>query len=341
MDLFKTTFLKEDINYISEVLKSGNLGYGQLVNKFQEDFSSYSNKKYNIATNSASGAAFMIFAYLKEKYGACDVYTTSIGFISPVWAAKHFGHNLIFVDVDDNLLFDIDDYYEKRKWRCERYSDGGITPVLMPILYGGVSNIPGFDDIKGGYNEIVVVDSAHCATPTIKSNFTFFSFHPFKPIAASDGGMISTKDKKAADYFTLYRNFGRENINGTYDVVTNGFKFYMNNLNAGIALTQLKRYNDNLRVRKQCHNTVKDLKLNGRLLIHDTKSSYYFGTLICDPNSVKELTEKYPTSKHYPLIHKTKLINDDCDLPNTEKLHKLIVNLPLYDENIYNSRSRS
>ena len=37
----------------------------------------------------------------------------------------------------------------------------------------------------------------------------------------------------------------------------------MNNLNAGIALTQLKRYNDNLNVRKQCHNVVKNLNHNG------------------------------------------------------------------------------
>ena len=337
MNLFKTTLLEDDIDFISEVLRSGNLGYGPMVNTFQEEFAPYSNKEYNTATNSASGAAFMIFAYLKEKYGSCDVYTTSIGFISPVWAAKHFGHNLIFVDVNDNLLFDINDYYEKRNFRCKRYSDEGITPVLMPILYGGISNIPGFNNIKGGYNEIVVVDSAHCATPTIKSDFTFFSFHPFKPIAASDGGMISTDDKEATDYFNVYRNFGRENINGTYDVVSDGFKFYMNNLNAGIALTQLKRYNDNLNVRKQCHNTIKNLKLKGRLLPHNIKSSYYFDTLICDENNVKDLYEKYPTSKHYPLIHKTKLINQTENIPNTERLHKLILNLPLYDENIYNS----
>ena len=340
MNLFKTTLIKEDIDFISKVLQSGNLGYGPMVNKFQEEFAVYSKKKYNVATNSASAAAFMIFAYLKDKYGVCDVYTPSLGFISPVWAAKHFDHNLIFVDVDDNLLFDIDDYYKKRKLRCERYSDGGITPVLMPILYGGVSNIPGFNDIKGGYNEIVVVDSAHCVTPTIESDFIFFSFHPFKPVAASDGGMISTENKEAVDYFNLYRNFGRENINGTYDVVSNGFKFYMNNLNAGIALTQLKRYKDNLNVRKQCHNIVDNLKLKGRLLPHDNKSSYYFDTLICDSNNIKELKDTYPTSKHYPLIHKTKLINQKSNLPNTERLHKLIINLPLYDEHIYNSRSR-
>ena len=106
--------------------------------------------------------------------------------------------------------------------------------------------------------------------------------------------------------------------------------------NAGIALTQLKRYNDNLNVRKQCHNVVKNLNLNGRLLPHDDNSSYYFDTLICDKDSITDLYAEYPTSKHYPLIHKTKLFNQKSNIPNTEKLHKLILNLPLFNKDIYN-----
>lgn len=325
MNLFQTTLIKEDIEFISEVLQSGNLGYGPMVNKFQEEFSSYSKKQYNIATNSASAAAFMIFAYLKEKYGVCDIYTPSLGFTSPAWAAKHFGHNIIFVDINDNLLFDCDDYLSKRK--------GNNKPIVMPVLYGGVSHIDNWK-LKG--DEIVIVDSAHCVTPIIPCDFLFFSFHPFKPVAASDGGMVSTNNKEATDFFILYRNFGRENKNRTYDVVSNGFKFYMNNLNAGIALTQLKRYNDNLNVRKQCHNVVKNLNLNGRLLPHDDNSSYYFDTLICDKDSITDLYAEYPTSKHYPLIHKTKLFNQKSNIPNTEKLHKLILNLPLFNKDIYN-----
>lgn len=338
MNLFKTRINKEDINFIAEILESGNLGYGSYVDEFQLLFEPYSGKKHNVAVNSASAAAFMIFAYLKEKYGPCDVYTTSLGFISPVWAARHFGHSVTFVDVDENLLFDIKDYKEKRRLRCERYTDGGIKPVLMPVLYGGVSTIPGFETLhKDGFNEIIVVDSAHCVTPVVKSDFTFFSFHPFKPIAASDGGMISTDNSEAVKWFNLYRNFGRHNSGSTYDVILDGFKFYMNNLNAGIAITQLQRYKENLSKRKYVYGIVKDLNLPGRLLEHDDLSSYYFGTLICKEEHVEELYRIYPTSKHYPLIHKTSLIKSNQILPTTEKLHKLILNLPLYDENIYNS----
>lgn len=331
MKLFQTKISDSAVGRISSVLQSGDLGFGPNVNLIEERFKDFSSKEYNVGVNSASAAAFMIFAYLKEKYGSCDVYTTSIGFTSPAWAAKHHGHNLIWVEVDENLLFDVEDYRNKRRLRCERYSDAGIKPVLMPILYGGVSDIKGLDKLsEDNYNEIIVVDSAHCVTPQIKSDFTFFSFHPYKPIAASDGGMISTDDESASEWFKSYRNFGRQNVDGTYDVTMDGFKFYMNNLNATIALTQLDSYGGNWAVRKQNHLTIQDMGLDGRLLPHDSKSSYYFATLICDEDKVDELYEKYPTSKHYPMLHKTKYFEDGTELPFTEGIHNYILNLPLY-----------
>lgn len=338
MQLFKTSINSEDLNTITDIIRSGELGFGPNVAKLEQAYKPFSNREYNTATSSASAAAFMIFAYLKEKYGECDIFTPSIGFTSPAWAAKHFGHELVWVDVDDNLLFDIKDYRRKRRNACERYTDGGKKIVLMPILYGGVSTIPGFDSIKeDNYREIIVVDSAHCATPTIKSDFTFFSFHPYKPIAASDGGMISTDSEDAANWFNHYRNFGRENVNGTYDIVADGFKFYMNNLNASIALTQLDRYQDNLKVRKNVYSLIEELNLDGTLTQHDESSSYYFATLKCNKESISKLLPKYPTSKHYPMLHKTTYFKTDVVLPNTEKIHKLILNLPLYDKDVYNS----
>jgi dTDP-4-amino-4,6-dideoxygalactose transaminase len=328
--LFKTKINDEDVDFISDVIRNGNIGFGDNVNVFEKEFRSFSKKQFNVATNSASASAYMIFAYLMEKFGKCDVYTTSIGFVSPAWSAMHLGHNVIFVDVDDNLLFDINHYKSIKK-------ETGRKKVLMPVLYGGVSTIQGFENLD---DEIVIVDAAHCVTPTIKSDYTFFSFHPLKPIACSDGGMISTDDIESYNFFNLYRNFGRHHIGNTYDVVSDGFKFYMNNLNATIAITQMNRYNQNLDNRKECHILVESLNLNGRLLPHDSMSSYYFATLICAEDSVEHLLKEYPTVRHYPMIHKTKLFDSGIVLENTEKIHKLILNLPLYDQNIYHSRSR-
>ena len=324
MKVFETRLSNEDLIPINEVLLSGDLGFGSNVSVVEEEFKNFSKKDYNVATNSASAAAFLIFAHLKERYGICDVYTPSLAFTSPAWAAKHFGHNLIWVDVNDSLLFDIEHYKSIKEDRVCRYGHKNQI-VLMPILYGGVSTIEGFDELE---DEIVVTDSAHCVTPTIKCDYSFFSFHPYKPLASSDGGMISTNDLIATEYFRNYRNFGRSNINGTYDITQEGFKFYMNNLNATILLTQMKKYGKLLQVRKQNFSEI-NLEEFGRLLPHDEQSSYYFATLICNKESVGHMKDMFPTSTHYPMLHKTEYYSDSSNLHNTELIHNYIVNIPI------------
>ena len=52
----------------------------------------------------------------------------------------------------------------------------------------------------------------------------------------SCGGLLGTDDEEANEYICSYRNFGRENVGDTYDIVNPGFKFYMNNLTATLGL---------------------------------------------------------------------------------------------------------
>ena len=327
-------------NDIAKVIEAGDLGFGANVSVFESFFAEYSGNKYNVATNSASAAAFILFAYYREKYGKCDVYTPSFGFTSVAWAAKHHGHDLTFVDVDDNMLFDIEDYRQRRRYRCERYTDGGIKPIVMPVLYGGVSTIPNLTEAldDDGYNEIVILDSAHCVTPKMKSDVTFFSFHPYKPIASSDGGMISTNNKDISEYAQSYRNFGRKNTSKGYEIASAGFKFYMNNLNATIALTQLEVYNEKLEQRKEVFDKVKSLNLKGKLIEHDINSSYYIATLIAENKKTAQLyRSKYVNTRLYPPIHQQPYYIDEYQqkLSNTEDIYPKLVNLPLYNSEIY------
>lgn len=316
MKIFHTNrWLDNDIQTISNVIKEGDLGFGPNVILFENKYSSFSNKKFNTSTNSASAAAFMIFHYLLERYGQCDVYTTSLGFTSPAWAAKHFGHNLIFVDVQDDLQFSSEHYRQIRK-------ENGNKIVVMPVLYGGVSTIKNFNLVG---DEIVVVDSAHCATPIIESDFVFFSFHTYKPICTSDGGMISTDIQEADDYFKSYRNFGRKAHGQTYNIVQHGFKFYMNNLNATIGLTQLEHYSRFLQERRSNYNRLKE---KYSLLEHDDSSSYYFATTLVE--DADKILEDLQISRHYPMLHKTDFYKNKQILPKLEFLHSKILNLPLY-----------
>ena len=322
MKLFETTFTDQEISLVVEVLKKGQLGFGENVHKLENRFSDFSNLKYNTAVNSASAAAFMIYEFLKEKYGTCDVYTTTLGFTSPAWAAHRVGHNVKFVDVGEDLLFDCEDYKNKRN-----NSNSSNKVVLMPVLYGGVSEINSWD-IHG--DEIVVTDSAHCITPTIKSDYTFFSFHPYKPVCTSDGGMISTDHKEADEYFKSYRNFGRIQIKDSYDIVQSGFKFYMNNLNATIGLISLDKYKNNLDIRKKNFNFIKkNVIIDNRLLRHDQHSSYYFSTVFCD--NADDKMKALNIVRHYPLLHKTTFFNEGQVLKKSENLYNKYCNIPIHE----------
>ena len=79
---------------------------------------------------------------------------------------------------------------------------------------------------------------------------------------------------------------------------------------------------------------LKD-KFDDSIIHHDVDSSFYFATLITD--NADQINLKYNLAVHYPLLHKTQYYNNTHTLTNTEQLHLKIVNLPLYDINIYNS----
>ena len=102
----------------------------------------------------------------------------------------------------------------------------------------------------------------------------------------------------------------------------------------------LEAYKNNCDNRKEGWDKIQSIEWGGRLVKHDTSSSYYVGTLIAKNSTLaKEYREKYCEARLYPPLHEQPYYSE-CergDLSNTTKLYKLLVNLPLYEKNIYNS----
>ena len=77
----------------------------------------------------------------------------------------------------------------------------------MPVLYGGVSGIKNINSFCRENDCILILDSAHCISPSIEYDYAFYSFHPVKPICMSNGGLLATSDKQAADFMYKGREF--------------------------------------------------------------------------------------------------------------------------------------
>ncbi len=97
INCFEPNITKQDIESVSSTIESKVLAFGPDVTKFESLYSTYSKKKNNIGFNSASSAAYLMFQYFFENYGPCRIYTPSIGFVSPVFAAIKNRHEICFV----------------------------------------------------------------------------------------------------------------------------------------------------------------------------------------------------------------------------------------------------
>ena len=328
---FEPDLTEEDTRSLVDTVNSKVLAFGPNVSKFEKLYSKFSKKKNNIGFNSASSAAYLLFQYLFETNGPCRVYTPSLSFVSPVFAAIKNHHEVCFVDVDENLVMSSSDLRDK-------FVNDSKTSIVMPVLYGGVSAIEGFEEETRDLKFTLVIDSAHCISPTMNYDYAFYSFHPVKPLCMSNGGLLATDNDHASEYMNSGRNFGRKLVGDSYDLVQSGFNFYMNNLNAALGLTQISRCQDNVTKRRKNLSFLKDNIPSdlGYFTSHDHNSSHYLSTLVLIEEYSSVIMRKYladnniQASFHYPFLHKTEYYNTKVNLPNTDSLEDRIINLPIH-----------
>ena len=328
---FDSDISSKEKRALNEIIDSRILAFGPKVEEFENQYKAHSKKKYNIGFNSASSAAYLLYQYLYEKYGKCRVYTTSLGFVSPVTAAIKNNHDVVYVDVDDNLLMSSQDLEQK-------FINDNVKSVIMPVLYGGVSYIPGFEDFCNEKSAILVLDSAHCISPNMNYDFAFYSFHPVKPICMSNGGLLATNDEEASRFMFSGRNFGREQMGDTYDLSQIGYNFYMNNLNASLGLAQLEKCELNVKKRRNNFNfLVSKIPQNlGYFTEHDEASSYYLSSLVLKNSFYSANMRKYLRDKniqssfHYPFLHASSYYKVEYGLDKLDSLKDRIINLPIH-----------
>lgn len=279
-----------------DVLKFSG-GFNKKVKELETEYEGFSGRYYNIAVNSATSAADMVFAYLAEQYGQLKITCPTLSFCSPAMMALKNGHIVEIVDINKYL------------------NQGVYKEINMPVLYGGSSL---------SVEHSVIVDAAHNPLYIdVGADFIFTSFFPTKPIKAFCGGMLSTnlKYESAALYFYRYRNFGRDS---STQIVHSGNKYYMDAFNADIIKSQLGSYTKSVFKRNENLVRYDELQEFGTIVNHSDDSSFYLGTIVLNKpvaNQLREETSSLFNSKlHYPLLHKQPYFRDhpNCKIDSCE-----------------------
>ena len=240
---------EEEIDEVVDTLRSGWLGTGPKVARFEELFRHYVGAEYAIAVNSCTAGLHLSMVVSGLRSGD-EVITTPMTCCATVNSIVHAGATPVLVDCDrDTLLID-----------PQRIQDAitSRTRAIVPVhLCGRPCDMDAILNIAARHNLIVIEDAAHAIETTYRgrkvgaiSPLTVFSFYVTKNVVTGEGGMVTTNDPKVAEKLRLYSLHGmskdawkRFSDSGYkhYQVVVPGFKYNMMDLQAAIGIHQLAR----------------------------------------------------------------------------------------------------
>jgi dTDP-4-amino-4,6-dideoxygalactose transaminase len=244
INVLSADIAEEEIQAISDVLRSGWLTMGSITDQMEAEAAKFLGVPEACGVSSCSAGLHMALLGLGVGPGD-EVILSPFTFASAAHAINHCGAKPVLADVLEDTL-NLDPESVSR-------SISSKTAAIMPIVYGG--DPVGLDQIAN-LGLPVVIDAAHGFGARLHDRpledfgtLVCYSFYATKMITSAEGGLV-TGTSKIIDRIRLLRNNGldmaahkRDSI-GAYDVVSNGFKYTLPDVLAAIARVQLKRFPD-------------------------------------------------------------------------------------------------
>jgi len=285
----------DEIQEVVASMKSGWLGTGPKVARFESDFAKYKGVEYVAAVNSGTAGLHLSLLAAGLKPGD-EVITTPITFCATINAIVHAGATSVLSDVDP-VTMNIDPEQVKKH----------ITPktkAILPVHFAGrPCNMDALCSIAECHNLKMTEDCAHAIETEYKGHkagtfgdFGCFSFYVTKNVITGEGGMVISNSEEAAARIKMlalhgmskdaWSRFSDEGYKHYY-VFECGFKYNMMDLQAAMGIHQLKRVEANWERRQQIwdmyNKAFADLPLIIPALVEpDTRHAYHLYTLLID-----------------------------------------------------------
>lgn len=243
-----------ELSAIEPVLRSGWLGMGPVVGRFEEAVASFVGARHCVAVS--SGTAALHLALEAAGVRGAEVVVPSLTFVATVQAILAAGAIPVFADCrEDDFTVDLED--------VERH----LTPrtrAVVPVHYAGrPADMGRLLALSRRHSFVVVEDAAHAfgsANGTVKvggaGHLTCFSFDPIKTITCCEGGAVCTNDAAWAQCVMRKRRLGMRSPRSSkggrkYRVLEQGFRCHMNDVNAAVGLAQMERVDEHVEARRR------------------------------------------------------------------------------------------
>jgi dTDP-4-amino-4,6-dideoxygalactose transaminase len=230
------TIRAEDVDGVSEVLRSGMLAQGPEVQKLEAAFAARVGVPHAIAMNSGTAALHAMLAAVVRP--GDEVITTALSFAATANMILACGATPRFADVDERT-FNLDPASV-----AERL--GPKTRAILAVdLYGRLADYERLREVAGG--RAIFADACQAAGARAAdgraagavADASAFSLYATKNWQCGEGGLVTTADGELAAFCRRFRHHGQE-PSGVYDYRHLGFNYRMTDFTARLARTQLE-----------------------------------------------------------------------------------------------------
>jgi len=238
----------EELAAVSDVLQSGWITTGPKNQALEQAFCALTGNKHAIAVSSATAGMHIALMALGIRAGD-EVITPSLTWVSTLNMIALLGAEPVMIDVDRDTLM-----------VTAQSIEAAITPrtrAIIPVHYAGApADIDAIRAVAARHGIPVIEDAAHAAGTRYKnknigeSGTAIFSFHAIKNMTCAEGGLIVTDDEHFANQMRSLKfhglgvdAFDRQTLgrDPQAEVIMPGYKYNLPDLNAAIALVQLKK----------------------------------------------------------------------------------------------------
>lgn len=346
---------QSEIDEVVDTLKSGWLGTGPKVSKFENLVKDYIGSEHALALNSCTAGLHLSLIVCGVGQGD-EVITTPMTFAATANVIEHVGAKPVFADIKlPSMNIDPEEIEKKITKK---------TKAIIPVhLAGRPCEMDKIMAIAKKYKLKVVEDAAHAFGSEYKGkkigtigDLSVFSFYVTKNITTGEGGMVTTNNPDYAKKIELYALHGlsrgawkRYSDEGFkhYLVEVPGYKYNMMDIQAAIGIHQFERFEENQKRREEIWKIYNEAFADLSLVTPadpepNTKHGYHLYTILVDLKKLKADRETIQQALHAEGIgigihfislhlhpyYKNKYKFKRGDFPNSEYVSDRTISLP-------------
>ena len=319
----RPTIGPEEAKAVSEVIASGYIAEGEIVEKFETAFAKFLGVEYATSTNSGTSALHLTMLAMGVGLGD-EVIIPSYVCSALLNAVNYTGATPILADIDPET-YNLD-VMDVRK-RINKYTKA----IIVPHLFGLAADMESLLEL----DVPIVEDCAQSIGATSHQRAVglfgvagIFSFYATKVITTGEGGMVATNSRDIAARIRDLKAYDkREN----YKI---RFNYKMNDIQAALGIVQLKQLGSIIRRRKEIAKRYNRAFNSYRIKLPPSDSGhiyfrYVLGVKMNAGPWIQELARMGITGQrpiHLPLHQSLNL----GGYPATEKAWHQSLSIPIY-----------